>query len=137
MALSANEAIFVRGMILYGNKLAAVREAYPRLEKGFEQAAIKYLMQNPEVPRHIDAGILYMYRSMIPGTSIPGPAPLTMADKMQMLRLIIEGERETPTYIVTKQGLRLIFTEPPEQDVEDAKAMLKELQLAEQMEWVF
>lgn len=136
MALTASEAIFVRAVIIHGNKLWAVREAFPRLEKGFEQAAIQHLMQNPEVPRHIDAGILYMYRSIVKHTAVQEPQPLTTADKQAMLRMIISGERETPTYIVTAEGLKMILTEPSVQEVEEAKRMLKELDEAEQKEWM-
>lgn len=136
MALSFNEAIFVRYMILHGNKLWAVREAYPRIEKGFEQAAIRHLMQNPEVSRNIEAGVLYMFRQIVRHTTVPEPKPLTVEDKKKLLEMIITGERETPTYIVTAQGLKLIFVEPGENDVADAKRMLDELKEAEQMQWM-
>ncbi|MCB9047213.1 MAG: hypothetical protein H6550_13855 [Chitinophagales bacterium] len=136
MALSSTEAEFVRRMILHGNKLWAVRSAFPKLEKGFEDAAIRYMMQNPEVTRHIDAGVLYMFRQIVKHTDIPVPQPLTVQDKMDMLRLIINGERETPTYIVTAEGLRVIFVEPMEDEIDDSRKMLKELQRAEELEWM-
>lgn len=136
MALTASEAIFVHAVIIHGNKLWAVREAFPRLEKDFEQAAIRYLMQNPEVPRHIDAGVLYMYRQIVKHTTVPEPQPLTVADKQVLLRMIISGERETPTYIVTADGLKMILAEPSVQEVEEAKRMLNELDEAVEKEWM-
>ncbi len=136
MALSSQEAIFVKAMILHGNKLWAVRAAFPRLEEGFEQEAITYMMQNPEVPRHIDAGVLYMFRQIVKHTVVPEPKPLDTADKKAMLQMIIEGKRETPVYIATAEGLRMIFVKPGEEDIKDARKMLKELQGAEQAEWM-
>lgn len=136
MTLSSNEAEFVKCVVLHGNKLWAVRSAYPRLEQGFEQAAIKHMMQNPGVVAHIDAGVLYMFRQIVKHTEVPMPAPLTVKDKMNMLRLIINGERESPTYIVTSEGLRMIFVEPDENTIADAKRMLLELEKAEEGGWM-
>ena len=129
-------ALFVKNVILHGNKLWAVREAYPRIEKGFEQAGIRHMMQNPEVPKHIDAGVLYMFRQIVRHTDVPVPKPLTTEEKKRLLEMIINGERETPTYIKTDEGLKLIFVEPGEEEVEDAKRMLRELTEAEQMQWM-
>lgn len=137
MALSGSEAIFVKAMILHGNKDRAVREAYPRLEEGFEQAAMRYLMQNPEITNHINAGILYVYRNMIADTAVPQPRPLTVDDKINLLRMVVNGQRETPTYIVTPKGLRVIFSYPSEAEVKEAKYMLRELQEAEKTAWLF
>ncbi len=136
MGLSSSEAEFVKCMILHGNKLWAVKAAYPRLEKGFEQVAIKYMLQNPEVKAHIDAGVLYMFRQIVKHTDVPVPKPLTVQDKMNILKLIISGEREVPTNIVTSEGLRMIFTEPSEVEVINAKRMLDELQRAEDKHWM-
>lgn len=127
MALSSNEAVFVKCMILQGNKLWAIRNAYPRLEKGFEEAGIRHMYQNPEVQRHIDAGVLYMFRDIVKHTEVPIPAPLSTEDKIDMLELVIKGEREHPAYIATKDGLKIIFVEPDEEEVAEAKRMLRQL----------
>lgn len=137
MALSLNEAIFVKAMILHGNKESALKQAFPRLQKGFEKAAIRHMMQNPEIQRHINAGILYVYRDIAGKANVAEPQPLTIEDKMELLRMVIAGERETPKYIVTAQGLKMIFAEPSEQEVREAKIMLKELRLAEKLSWVY
>lgn len=135
MALSSYEAIFVKAVILHGNKLWAVKQAFPRLEAGFEQAAITYMMQNPEVPRHIDAGVLYMFRQIVKHRDVPVPKPLDIDDKMALLQMVIDGRRETAVDIVTREGLRTIFVKPGEEEIEDARKMLKELQDAEKAEW--
>lgn len=136
MTLSSNETEFVKCVVLHGNKLWAARSAYPRLEKGFEQAAIKHMMQNPGVVAHIDAGVLYMFRQIVKHTEVPVPAQLTVQDKMNLLKLIINGERQSPSYIVTSEGLKMIFVEPAEDEVADAKRMLSELQRAENEKWM-
>lgn len=135
MALSSCEAIFVKAVILHGNKLWAVRQAFPRLEKGFEQAAITYMMQNPEIPRHIDAGVLYMFRQIVKHTEVPVPKPMDIWDKMALLQMVIDGKRETPVDIVTKDGLRTIFVKAGEEDIEVARRMLKVMQEEEKVEW--
>ena len=136
MALTAQETAFVRTMILQGNKRYAVRAAFPKLEEGFEDAAYTYMMQNPEVPRHIDAGVLYMFKEIVTHTEVPAPQPLTYKDKRDFLQLIVRGEREVPKYIVTKEGLRIIFVEPSEEEVREAEHMLIALQEAEQKQWM-
>ncbi len=136
MALSSQEAAFVKSMILQGNKRWAVRAAFPKLEDGFQESAYNYIMQNPEVQRHIDAGVFYMFRSIVRHITVPEPKPLTYEDKCNMLRLIINGEREKPQYIVTSAGLRMIFVEPSEEDVADAKQMLRELTEAQELQWM-
>ena len=135
MALTSCEAIFVKAVILHGNKLWAVKQAFPRLEEGFEQAAITYMMQNPLVPRHIDAGILYMFRQIVKHTDVPVPQPLDINDKMTLLQLVIDGKRESPVDIVTKEGLRTIFVKPGEEEIEDARRMLRVMQEEENAEW--
>ena len=136
MALSVHEEAFVKAMILHGNRQRAVREAFPRLETGFEQAALAYMMQNPEIARHIEAGIMYLYREVVSDMKIPAPKPLTIGEKKALLEMIITGERETPAYIATAEGLRVIFVKPGEDDMLDAKRMLRELVQAEKTEWM-
>lgn len=135
MALTSCEAIFVKAVILHGNKLWAVKEAFPRLEEGFEQAAITYMMQNPLVPRHIDAGVLYMFRQIVRHTEVPVPMPLDINDKVALLQMVIDGIRETPVDIVTNEGLRTIFVKPGEEEIEDARKMQKMLLEEEKTEW--
>jgi hypothetical protein len=135
MALTSCEALFVKAVILHGNKLWAVKQAFPRLEEGFEQAAITYMMQNPLVPRHIDAGVLYMFRQIVKHTEVPVPKPLDVNDKIALLQMVIDGIRETPVDIVTKEGLRTIFVKPGEEEVEDARKMLKMLYEEAKAEW--
>lgn len=135
MALTSSEAIFVKAVILHGNKLWAVKEAFPRLEEGFEQNAITYMMQNPEVPRHIDAGVLYMFRQIVRHTEVPVPQPLDINDKKTLLQMIIDGVRESPVDIVTKEGLRTIFAKAGEEEIAYARKMLKELEDSESSEW--
>lgn len=135
MTLSSCESIFVKAVILHGNKLWAVKDAFPRLEDGFEQAAITYMMQNPLVPRHIDAGVLYMFRQIVEHTEVPVPKPLDINDKIALLQMVIDGVRETPVDIVTKEGLRTIFVKPGEEEVEDACKMQKMLLEEEKTEW--
>ena len=127
MALAGSEAVFAKAMILHGNKMRAIKEAYPRLEEGFEQAALRYMMQNPEIQKHIDAGILYMYRDIIKEGPVPDLIEMTMEEKRQLLQLVIDGKREKPEYIITKEGLKIIFTEPSEEDVANARQMLRHL----------
>jgi hypothetical protein len=69
-------------------------------------------------------------------TDVPVPKPLTVEEKKRLLEMIIKGERETPTYIKTGEGLKMIFVEPGEDEVEDARRMLRELKEAEQMQWM-
>mgnify|MGYP001372803972 CR=1 FL=1 len=135
MALTSCEALFVKAVILHGNKLWAVKQAFPRLEEGFEQAAITYMMQNPLVPRHIDAGVLYMFRQIVKHTEVPVPKPLDVNDKIALLQMVIDGIRETPVDIVTKEGLRTIFVKPGEEEVEDARKMQKMMLEEEKTEW--
>lgn len=135
MALTTCEAIFVKAVILHGNKLWAVKQAFPRLEEGFERAAITYMMQNPEVPRHIDAGVLYMFRQIVKHTEVPVPQPLDSNDKRILLQMVIDSKRETPVDIVTKDGLKTIFVKPGEEEIEDARRMLKVMQEEENAEW--
>ncbi len=135
MALTSCEALFVKAVILHGNKLWAAKQAFPRLEEGFEQAAITYMMQNPLVPRHIDAGVLYMFRQIVRHTEVPVPKPLDINDKMALLQMVIDGIRETPVDIVTNEGLRTIFVKPGEEEIEEARKMQKMLLEEEKTEW--
>ena len=127
MALAGSEAIFAKAMILHGNKLRAIKEAYPRLEEGFEQAALRYMMQNPEVQKHIEAGILYLYRDVIKQGPRPELEEMTAEEKQLLLQLVIDGKREKPAHIITKDGLKTIFTEPSEEEIAIARQMLQQL----------
>lgn len=127
MALTPQEAVYARAMILHGNRHKAIHEAFPKLERGFEQAALRYMDQNPEVRNHIDAGILHFFRDIVTHTVVPQPRPLTTEEKKEMLRLVIEGKRETPLYFVEGGQLKLIFAEPDEETIAQAKNTLLQM----------
>lgn len=137
MALSSQEAIFAKQMILHGNKERAVRAAFPHLKKGFATTAIKYIMQNPEVQRHIDAGILYIYRHLVTDRIIAEPLELTIDEQAQLLKLIIFGKRLSPRYVATKgEGLQTVFVPPTRDELNDAKWMLAEINKGRDSDWM-
>lgn len=136
MDLTTQEAIFVKEMVLHGNRDRAIRAAFPRLEEQSKQAALQYMLDNPFIRRHIDAGILYIYRHVIPDVEVNEPVPLSIDEKKSMLAKIISGEREKPEYVSTAEGLKVIFVLPDEEEIADAKHMLQELDDAEQMKWM-
>ncbi len=123
---SSTEDIFVREMILHGNKERAVRAAYPRMLPECFPAAIQYMMSNPEVRRRIDAGILYYYKDCFPQLDVPEVQPVSIEEKRALLEQIILRKRKRPLYVRTEEGLRMIMVQPSAQEVSDAAYMLSQ-----------
>ncbi len=124
---SSTEDIFVREMILHGNKDQAIRAAFPRMVPECIPAAIEYMMENPEVKHRIDAGILYYYKGFVPGTLKAEMEPITLEEKQELLRKIILRQRKRPVYIMTEEGLRMIMATSLPEEVSDAVCMVNEL----------
>lgn len=124
---SSTEDIFVREMILHGNKDLAIRAAFPRMVPECIPAAIAYMMENPEVTHRIDAGILYYYKGLVPGTLKAEMKPVTLAEKRELLRRIILRQRKRPVYVLTDEGLRMIMATSLPEEVSDAVYMEHEL----------
>lgn len=137
MALSSQEAIYAKQMILHGNSVRAVKEAFPYLKKEFVDVAIRYMTQNPEVQRHIDAGILYIYRHLVTDRIIAEPRPLSIDEQAQLLKLIIYGKRLSPRYVASKDdGLQTVFVPPSKDELADAKWMLAEINKGRDSDWM-
>lgn len=137
MALNSQEAIFAKQMILHRNKVRAVRAAFPHLKKEYTDIAIKYMMQNPEVQRHIDAGILYIYRDIVKDRIIAEPQPLTIDEQIALLKMIIFGKRLSPRFIASKtDGLQTVFVPPTKEELADAKWMLAEINRSRDNDWM-
>lgn len=135
MALTKQEATFVKWVILQGDKLKAIKEAYPKLEEGDEPEAIRHIMQNPEVQRHIDAGVLYMFKDIVTHTLVKEPAPLSFDEQCELLRLTINGERSEAKYVVTANGLRMKFVPPDDESRTYAQQTLQSLKDNQQRQW--
>lgn len=131
MALLPQEQLFVKEVVLHGDKHRAIKEAIPLLSAEYIGEGIEYMMQNPEVQRHIDAGILYIYKEVIPDVKIEEPAPLSFKDKEAMLQLIIAGARKMIRYIKRANGLEIILTPPDDQEIATAKETLELLRKTE------
>lgn len=125
--LSSSEDIFVREMILHGNKERAVRAAFPRMVPEFIVAAIEYMMENPEIRHRIDAGILYYYKGLVRGTMKAEVQPVTVEEKRELLRKIILRRRRHPLYVRTEEGLRMVMAGTTTEEVSDAVYMVAEL----------
>ncbi|MEZ5017009.1 MAG: hypothetical protein R2800_08140 [Flavipsychrobacter sp.] len=128
MALTSQEAIYVKEVILHGNKLRAVRKSFPLIKEAQLQDAIIYMEQNPLVARHIEAGILYIYKDLLKRSKkiIPEPQPLTTEEQRQLLQLVIAGERKVLHQEKTEHGLLQTVLVPPNyQEVEEAKWLIK------------
>ncbi len=128
--LSSAEDIFVREMILHGNKETAIREAFPRMIRECIPDAIKYMMEDPDVRRRIDAGILYYYKDFLDNIAIPEVPEVSLAERRKLLQQIILRKRKYPQYIRTDEGLRMIMVKPLPQQVSDAVYMERELKYA-------
>ncbi|OSZ79130.1 hypothetical protein CAP35_13015 [Chitinophagaceae bacterium IBVUCB1] len=124
---SSTEDIFVREMILHGNKERAARAAFPRMLPECIPAAIQYMMDNPEVRHRIDAGILYYYKDYFPHINVPDMQPITADEKRTLLQRIVLRTYKQPRYIRTEDGLRMIMVQPDNQAVSDAAYMLEDL----------
>lgn len=131
MALLPQEQLFVKEVVLHGDKHRAIKEAIPLLSAEYIGEGIEYMMQNPEVQRHIDAGILYIYKEVIPDVKIEEPAPLSFKDKEAMLQLIIAGARKMIRYIKRANSLEIILTPPDDQEIATAKETLELLRKTE------
>lgn len=129
---SSTEDIFVREMILHGKPELAVRAAFPRMLPEFIPAAIEYMMENPEVRRRIDAGIIYFYRDYLKNVEVPEVQEISIAQKRELLHRIILRKRKHPQYIRTEEGLRMIMVQPSAEEVSDAVFMERELKLMEE-----
>lgn len=135
MALTKQEATFVKWVVLQGDKLKAIKEAYPKLEEGDEQEAIRHIMQNPEVQRHIDAGVLYMFKDIVTHAIVKEPEPLSFDEQCELLRLTINGERSEAKYVVTQEGLRIKFVPPDDDTRQYALQTLQTLRDNQQRQW--
>ncbi len=123
MALTNPEATYVKEMILHGRATKAVRKAYPEIKEYCIALAITYMTQNPEVQRHIKAGILYIYRSIIKQRKvIHEPEPLSFKEDQQLLQLVIEGKRPVISEVKGADDMtEIVFALPTPEDVEEAK----------------
>ncbi len=121
------EDIYVREMILHGKKDIAIRAAYPRMLPEFYPEAIEYMMQNPDVRRRIDAGIVYFYKEYLQDVTIPDMPELSIREKRELLHEIILRKRKRPVYIRTEEGLRMIMTDVLPEEVSDAVMMEQQL----------
>lgn len=126
---SSTEDIFVREMILHGNKERAVRAAFPRMLPECIPAAIQYMMENPDVRHRIDGGIFCFYKDFFPQLDLPDIEPVTIEEKRELLHRIILRRRKHPQYIRTEEGLRMIMVQPLPEEVSDAVYMEQELKL--------
>lgn len=125
---SSTEDIFVREMILHGRKEAAIRAAFPRMLPEFIPVAIEYMMEDPDVRRRIDAGIVYFYREFLKGLNIPEPEEVPVAERKELLEKIILRKRMHPQYIRTEDGLRMIMVRPGDAEVTDAVSAVNAMQ---------
>ena len=98
---SSTEDIFVREMIVHGNKERAIRAAFPRMVPEFIHTAIEYMMENPEIRHRIDAGILYFYKGLVSGTLKAEMEPVSLSEKRELLHKIILRRRRHPAYVRT------------------------------------
>jgi hypothetical protein len=117
---SSTEDIFVREMILHGKKELAVRMAFPRMLPECIPAAIEYMMQDPDVRRRIDAGIVHFYRDFFEGLNFPEPEEVPVSKRKELLEQIILRKRMHPEYIRTEDGLRMIMVRPTAEQITDA-----------------
>ena len=124
---SSTEDIFVREMIVHGNKERAIRAAFPRMVPEFIPAAIEYMMENPEIRHRIDAGILYFYKGLVSGTLKAEMEPVSLSEKRELLHKIILRRRRHPAYVRTDEGLRMVMVSATSEEVNDAVRMEREL----------
>lgn len=131
MALASPEAIYVREVILHRNKQRAARKSFPLIKEEQIAEVITYMEQNPLIERHIQAGILYIYRELLKGTKkiIREPRPLTAAEQRQLLQLVISGERKLLKEVPTEYGIMQTVLVPANYgEIEQAQWQLLQLQ---------
>lgn len=128
MSLTSHEAIYVKEMILHGNKQRAVRKSLPLIKETHIPDAIEHMEQNPLVGRHIEAGISYIYRNLLKHKKkiIRAPKPLSTEEQRQLLQLVIAGQRKTIQEEKAEHGLlQTVLVSPNYQEVEEAKWLIK------------
>ena len=136
MALTKQEETFVKWVILRGDKRMAIQHAYPKLEEGGEREAIRHIEQNPAVQRHIDAGVLYMFKDIVTHAIVKEPKPISFDEQCELLRLTINGERSEVKHVVTPNGLRIKFVPPDETTKQYALQTLQTLRDTQQRQWM-
>lgn len=127
MRHASHEEIFIREILIHGNKERACRAAFPYMLSEYVPEAIKYMLDNPEILQRIEAGFIYMYREVIKDCEIPDLPPVSIEEKQKFLRRIISGERRKPVYIKLPQRLAMIMAPCSQDEVDDAIHMYHEL----------
>lgn len=127
MRHASHEEIFIREILIHGNKERACRAAFPYMLSEFIPEAIKYMLDNPEIRQRIEAGFIYMYREVVKDCEIPDLPPISTEEKQKFLMKIISGERRKPVYTKTTKGLAMMMAPFSQEEVDDAIDMYHEL----------